>query len=112
MNKSRLQPEPWEEALEASAHRPKPPNVSRLQIAVYLAYRGNLDLYQLRKRPDPDMFDEAWSIIDSLRQHLTTAASRSASDKYRADVETMLSDQTEDDATRNLLWAIRVNGTR
>lgn len=101
-------PRPWESAIEASANRPKP-KVSRLQLAVYLAYGGNVDLYQIRRRPDPAMFNEAWSIISSLLQQIATAQSGLASEKYRSDVEAEVLQLTEDSATRDLLWAITCN---
>jgi hypothetical protein len=48
---------------------PKPP-ISRIQLAVFLAYEGNGDLYIIRNTPDPDMFDGAWGTINSLLQQM------------------------------------------
>jgi hypothetical protein len=105
-------PQPWEVALEASAERlarrPKR-EVSRVQFAVFLAYDGNGDLYLMRKRPDPDMFDGAWGTISSLLQQMGTAESGLASAKYRAEVEAELQQLTEDDATRDLLRVLILN---
>jgi hypothetical protein len=85
------------------------PKISRLQLAVYLAYNCNGELYAIRSRPDPDMFPGAWALIDSLLQQMTIAASEYASEKYRAEVDAQVLAQTEDNATRDLLWAIRLN---
>jgi hypothetical protein len=105
-------PQPWEVTVEASAERlarrPKRP-ISRIQLAVFLAYEGNGDLYSMRKRPDPDMFDGAWGTIDSLLQQMGTAESGLASAKYRAEVETQLQLLTEDNATRDLLRVLILN---
>jgi hypothetical protein len=111
MSTSSYHPQPWEEALEASARRPKPPKrpISRIQLAVYLAYEGNPDLYQIRSRPDPDMFNGAWGTISFLLQQMGTAESGLASEKYRAEVEAELQQLTEDDATRDLLRVLILN---
>jgi hypothetical protein len=105
-------PQAWEVALEASAERlarrPKR-KVSRIQLAVFLAYGGNEDLYLMRQRPDPDMFDGAWGSISSLLQQMGTAESGLASAKYRADVEGEVQQLTEDDATRDLLRVLILN---
>jgi hypothetical protein len=108
MNTTSDPPQPWEDALEASARRPKR-KVSRLQLAVYLAYEGKGELYKFRKRPDPDMFAGAWGTIESLLQQMGTAESGLASAKYRAAVEADLQQLTEDSATRDLFWAITLN---
>jgi hypothetical protein len=112
MTTNSYQPQPWEEALEASAERKgRPPKrkVSRIQLAVFLAYEGNGELYLVRKRPDPDMFDGAWGTINSLLQQMGTVESGLASAKYRAEVEAEVLQLTEDDATRDLLWFITRN---
>jgi hypothetical protein len=103
--------QPWEDALEEAAQRPKPPKlpISRVQLAVFLAYGGNSELYLIRNRPDPDMFDGAWGTINSLLQQMGTVASGLASAKYRAEVEAELQQLTADDATRDLFWVIAQN---
>ena len=97
--------------METAARRPKPPKrpISRLQLAVFLAYEGNGDLYVMRKRPDPDMFDGAWGTISSLLQQMGTAESGLASAKYCAEVEAEFQQLTEDDATRDLLRVLILN---
>jgi hypothetical protein len=111
MSTSSYHPQPWEEALEAAALRPKPANrpVSRIQLAVFLAYEGNGDLYVIRNKPDPDMFDGAWGTINSLLQQMGRVESGLASAKYRAEVEAELQRFTVDDATRDMLWVMTRN---
>jgi hypothetical protein len=111
MSTGSYNPQPWEEALEAAALRPKPATrpISRTQLAVFLCYEGNGDLYLIRNKPDPDMFDGAWGTINSLLQQMGIVESGLASPKYRAEVEAELQRSTVDDATRDLLWVIAGN---
>ena len=96
--------------MEAAALRAKPAKrpISRIQLAVFLAYEGNPELYQFNEA-DPDMFDGAWGTISSLLQQMGTVESGLASAKYRAEVEAEVLKLTEDDATRDLLWFITRN---
>jgi hypothetical protein len=101
MSNEPYHPQPWEASLEAVV-RPKQ-KISRLQLAVYLTYKGDVDVYQIRKSPDPAMFDDAWGTIGALLQHLSTVASDFASENYHRHVETELNELTEDGETRELL---------
>jgi hypothetical protein len=51
MSSEPYHPQPWEASLEAAV-RPKQ-KISRLQLAVYLTYKGDVDVYQIRKSPHP-----------------------------------------------------------
>ena len=104
MNVGPYQPQPWEESLEGAVHTRR--KISRLQLAVYLAYKGNEDMYQIRRSPDPAMFDGAWRTISTLLQHLSTVASGFGSENYRRHVEAELIELTEDGETRQLLRAV------
>ena len=95
----------FELALEAEAHRPKA-KISRLHVAVYLAYGGSDDAYAWRNRPDPIMFNGAWRLVERLIQIMAPVSSGLCSEKYREDVEAALMESTEDIETRELLWSV------
>jgi hypothetical protein len=107
-----IHPADWQERFEKSAREqearekaagPKRP-VSRVQLAVYLAYEGNDEIYQ-RNRPDPDMFLGAWGTINHLMQEMGVVDSGFASATFRTEVEMRLLALTEDEPTRVLMWA-------
>lgn len=105
-------PQPGEVARETSAERlarrPKR-KVSRVQVAVFLAYEGDGDWSSMRKRPDPDMFDAAWGTISSLLQQTGAAEPGPVSARFLADVEAELQQLTADNATRDLLRVLILN---
>jgi hypothetical protein len=107
-----MYPADWQERFEKSAREqeerdkaapPKRP-VSRVQLAVYLAYDSDGEIY-LRHQPDPDMFIEAWGIISQLMQEMGIVDSGLASATFSAEVEARLLAQTTDEPTRVLMWA-------
>lgn len=110
MSSGAYRQEPWEEALERSERMPER-RITRSQIAVYLAYGGDADLYQIRARPDPLMSNRDWATIGKLLQHMGALATGMASEAYRSYVEAELMRLTEDEPTRNLIWAIHLTET-